>query len=125
MADTAVALSTFTSTTGVYQSGLISTGGTAVSTGDTAVIAAVGNTRQLLITAFGTAASTLTIEAGDEPPSETSGLGNSTALTIALNGPYAIVLPAGRFVQSNGTVRALVGGTGPVEVTAYTLPREM
>lgn len=125
MADTAVALSTFTASGGANISGLISTGGTAVSTGDTAVIAAVGNTRQLLITAFGTAASTLTFEAGDEPPSENAGLGNSDALTIALNGPYAIVLDAGRFVQSNGTVRALVGGTGPVEVTAYTISRKI
>lgn len=125
MADTAVALSDFTATSGVLQSGSIATAGTAVSTGDTAVIAAVGNTRQLVITIHGTAASTLTFEAGDEPPSEIQGLGNSSALTVGNGLSYVVMVPAGRFVQSNGTVRALVGGTGPVEVTAYTIPRSV
>lgn len=125
MADTAVALLDLTATSGVLQSASIATGGTAVSTGDTAVIAAVGNTRQLVLAVHGTAASTLTFEAGDEPPSESSGLGNSSALTVGNGLSYIVLVPAGRFVQSNGTVRALVGGTGPVEVSAYINPRSV
>ncbi|MDA1010523.1 MAG: hypothetical protein O2888_03505 [Chloroflexi bacterium] len=125
MADTAVALTDFTATSGVLQSASIATGGTAVSTGDVAVIAAVGNTRQLVITVHGTAASTLTFAQGDEPPSETAGEGDSSALTIGNGLSYVVMVPAGRFVQDNGTVRATVGGTGPVEVTAYTIPRSV
>ena len=122
MADVAVALSGFTSTSGALVSAA-SSAGTSIVTGNTAVIAAVGNTRQLAILVEGSAASTLTFEAGDEPPAETSGLGNSDAITIASGEEYLLMVPAGRFVQSNGTVRVLCGGTGPVLVTALTIPR--
>ena len=122
MADTAVGLLTLTETNGAFLSGSIATGGTAVSTGDTAVIAAVGNTRDLIITLYGTAASTANVLAGDEPPSELAGLGNSGALTIGNGLSYVLRLKAGQFVQSDGTVRILVGGTGPVEVSAYVDP---
>ena len=122
MADTAVALSDYTSTSGALVSAA-SSAGTSVTTGNTAVIAAVGNTRQLAILIEGSAASTVTFEAGDEPPSERSGLGASSAITIASGEEYILMVPAGRFVQSNGTVRMLVGGTGPVLVTALTTPR--
>lgn len=125
MADTAVPLLDFTATSGVLQSARLDTGGTAVTTGNTAVIAAVGNTRQLVIGVHGTAASTLTFEAGDEPPSETAGEGASEALTVGNGLSYIVMVPAGRFVQSNGTVRAVVASTGPVEVSPYTIPRSV
>lgn len=124
MADTAVTLSNFTGTSGVYQSGL-STAGTAVNTGDTAVIAAVGNTRQIVILLYGNAASTVTFQAGDEPPSESAGLGNASAITVGNGETTVVVLPAGRYVQSDGSVRALVGGTGPVDFTALVVPRSV
>lgn len=124
MANTAVPLLTLTDNGGAWQSASIATGGTAVSTGDTAVIAAVGNTGDIIINLHGTAASTVTFIAGDEPPSESAGLGNSTAITIGNGLSYTVRLEAGRFVQSDGTVQALVGGTGPVEFSPYTIPRE-
>lgn len=126
MADTAVAAVAFTSTSGVHQSASINTGGTAVSTGDTAVLTApVGSTRRLNITLHGTGASTATFLAGDEPPSERSGIGASSALTISSGVSYLVKLPAGQFVQDDGSVRILIGGTGPVEVSWYIDPEDV
>lgn len=82
-----------------------------------------GNTRQVVITMYGTGNSTVTFAAGDEPPSESSGLGAGSAQTIAVGKAYVLVLEAGRFVQDNGTVRATVGGTGPVIFNCFTIPR--
>ena len=90
-----------------------------VATGEYAVVAAQGNTRGLVITFDGDASSTVTLISGDEPPSENSGKGNSAALTVANGKQYVLELEAGRFVQDNGTVRILVGGTGPVNVFAF------
>ena len=90
-----------------------------VATGEYAVVAAQGETRGLVITFDGDAASTVTLISGDEPPSENSGKGNSAALTIANGKQYVLELEAGRWVQSDGTVRILVGGTGPVNVFAF------
>lgn len=118
--DTAVALTALTAGT---VSTKIDTSGTSVATGNTAVIAAVGNTRQLIIGLYGTGAATATVLAGDEPPSEDSGLGNGDAQTIDVGKGYILVLPAGRYVQDNGTVRILIGSTGPVIVTAWSVPR--
>lgn len=120
MSDTAVALSALTAGS---VSTAIDTAGTSVSTGNTAVLAAVGNTRQLVIGLYGTGASTATLVAGDEPPSENAAIGNGDAQTIAVGKAYVLVVPAGRYVQDNGTVRVLIGGTGPVVVTAWTVPR--
>lgn len=120
IADTAVALTALTAGT---VSTALDTSGTSVATGNTAVVAAVGNTRQLLLGLYGTGASTATLEAGDEPPSENKGLGNGSAQTIAVGKAYVLKVPAGRYVQDNGTVRLIIGGTGPVIVTAWTEPR--
>lgn len=100
-----------------------STAGTSVATGDTAVIPALGNTRQLMLGVYGTGASTITFVAGDEPPSEKAGLGNGAAQTVAVGKAYLISLPAGQYVQDDGTVQVLVGGTGPVIFTPMTIPR--
>lgn len=125
MSDTAVTSRTLTANVLSAALDSTSTAGTSVSTGNTAVItpAGGGNTRQVVFTAYGTGESTITILAGDEPPSETSGLGNTDALTVAVGKAYAFVVEAGRFVQDNGTVRILVGGTGPVVFNAFTVPR--
>ena len=90
-----------------------------VATGNYAVVDAQGDTRGLVITFDGDAASTVTLISGDEPPSENSGQGNSAALTVANGKQYVLELEAGRWVQDNGTVRILVGGTGPVNVFAF------
>lgn len=96
-----------------------------MATGNTAVFtpAGGGNTRQVVFNFYATADATVTFKAGDEPPSESAGLGDSSALTVATGKAYTVVLEAGRFMQDNGTVRALIGGTGPVICNDFTVPR--
>ena len=120
MADTAVALTTLTANS---VSTALDTSGTSVATGNVAVIAAGGNTRGVIITFYGSAASTATVSAGAEPPSESSGIGAGSAQTVANGKAYVMQISAGRFVQTNGTVRVTIGGTGPVIVTAFTSPQ--
>lgn len=125
MADTAVTSRTLSVNTLSAALDSTSTAGTSVSTGNVAVMtpAGGGNTRQVVITMYGSADSTATFAAGDEPPSETSGEGASSALTVANGKAYVVVLEAGRFVQDNGTIRCTVGGTGPVIFNCFTVPR--
>lgn len=120
MADIAVALTTLTADT---ISGRLDVTTYSVATGNTAVIAAEGNTRGLVITFDGDANSTITLIAGDEPPSENSGQGNGSAQTISSGQQYILELNAGKWVQDNGTVRILVGGTGPVNMFAFPLAK--
>lgn len=125
MADTAVTSRTLTAGTVSAALDSTSTAGTSVATGDTAVLtpAGGGNTRQVIVTAYGSGAATAQLLLGDEPPSESAGLGSGTAQTIASGKAYVWVLPAGRYVQDNGTVRILVGGTGPIVFNCFTIPR--
>ncbi len=125
MTDTAVTSRTLTADVLSAALDSTSTAGTSVATGNYAVMtpAGGGNTRQMLITAYGTGESTITLIAGDEPPSENSGLGDSDALTVAVGKAYALKVTAGRYVQDNGTVRVLVGGTGPVVFNCFTETR--
>lgn len=125
MADTAVTSRTLTAGTVSAALDSTSTAGTSVATGDTAVLtpAGGGNTRQVIVTAYGSGAATAQLLLGDEPPSENAGLGSGTAQTIASGKAYVWALPAGRYVQDNGTVRILVGGTGPVIFNCFTIPR--
>jgi len=116
MADVAVSV---TSLTANALSTALDTATYSVATGNHAVVDAQGATRGLILTFDGDAASTVTLISGDEPPSENSGNGNSSALTVANGKQYVLELEAGRWVQSDGTVRILVGGTGPVNVFAY------
>ena len=120
MVDVSVALTTLTAST---ISSALDTTTYSVATGEYAVIAAVGNTRGLVITCDGDASSTITLIAGDQPPSENSGKGNGSAQTIANGKQYVLELEAGRWVQDNGTVRILVGGTGPVNFFAFPLAK--
>lgn len=125
MTDTAVTSRTLTAGTVSAALDSTSTAGTSVATGEYAVLtpAGGGNSRQVIVTMYGSAASTVTFQAGDEPPSEAAGLGNGSAQTIASGKAYVYVVPAGQFVQDNGTIRALVGGTGPVIFNCFTVPR--
>ena len=116
MADVAVSVTSFTANA---LSTALDTTTYSVATGNYAVVDAQGDTRGLVITFDGDAASTVTLISGDEPPSENSGQGNSAALTVANGKQYVLELEAGRWVQDNGTVRILVGGTGPVNVFAF------
>lgn len=63
---------------------------------------------------------TVTILAGDNPPSMTAGLGNLT-VTLAASDVRYIVLEGGRFLQDDGTVKATCTDAGTT-VRAFLLP---
>lgn len=133
MTDTAVAATnmTFATTTnGLANSGDFSSGGvgTSVTAGNVAVVTApAGDTRNLLFTFWNASGgATVTFEAGDEPPSENSGTVTATSAALALTAakPYFVVVRAGEFVQSNGTIRVAVA-TNTTIVGCYRLPQGM
>lgn len=125
MSDTAVTSRTLTADALSAALDSTSTAGTSVATGNVAVFtpAGGGDTRQVIFTFYGSADSTVTFAAGDEPPSESAGLGDGSALTVSNGKAYVLVASAGRWVQDNGTVRATIGGTGPVICNCFTVPR--
>jgi len=57
---------------------------------------------------YAASASTVVFAAGDEPPSENSGLGGFT-ITIPAGDVIAMSPEAGRIMQDNGTIRGTVG----------------
>ena len=120
MADTAVAVTIATSNTATADILTNAEGGTAVTTGNTAVIATNGVTRRLVISLYAASASTVVFSAGDEPPSELSGLGTDTVTVPA--GDCVLYFPrAGQFAQDNGTIRGLAGAN-TVVFGAYWTP---
>jgi len=114
MADTAVAVTTLTA--GAVSADIITNaaGGTSVSSGDVAVIAAVGDTSNLFLTFYAASAATATIAAGVDPPSANAGLGAGTAQTLPAGDVLVMTIPAGRYVQANGTVRVTIGSNTTV-----------
>jgi len=125
MADTAVAVTNMSFSNGTASSGDFSSGsvGTSVTAGNVAVITApAGDTANLVFTFYNASGgATATFEAGDEPPVENSGLGTSSAITLTAATPYFVVVPAGRYVQDNGTIRIDIA-TGTVIVGCYRRP---
>lgn len=125
MADTAIAVTNMTFTNDVSSSGDFSSGsvGTSVGAGDVGVLTApAGDTGNIVFTFFSTGGSSVTIAGGAEPPSENSGLGASSSITLTAGKPYFLRVRAGRFVQSNGTVRITNGGANAVIMGAYRQP---
>ncbi len=113
MADTAVSLTTtpmdaFTGAIGAA---------TAISAGDTAVIAAVGRTDKLLIEVVNTTGSKdVTIKAGVGPRAALGDL----VLEFGATETRFISIESARFAQANGTVRVTMEGAGSVR--AVRLP---
>jgi hypothetical protein len=120
MSDTAVAVTTLTANT--VSADVITTaeGGTSVGAGDVAVIAAKGETRNLVITLYGSGAATATVQAGDDPVAQRQGLG-SAALTVPASDLLLVCLEGARFVQDNGTIRIAIA-TNAVVVGAHRIP---
>ena len=113
MADTAVALDSASLDS---FSAAIGTA-TAISAGDTAVIAAVGRTDKLVIQVVNTtAAKDVTVEAGVGPRSPLGDLVTEFGATET----RFIAIESARFVQANGTVRVTMEGAGSVR--AVRLP---
>ena len=65
---------------------------------------------------------TITILAGDRPPSQRVDLGNLTFAMVASDCKY-ILIEAGRFLQDDGTIRVTCTTNG-MECKAFTLPAE-
>ena len=122
MANTAVAVTTLTA--GTVSADVITNaaGGTSVSAANTAVIAAVGDTSNLFITFYASSAATATLQAGDNPPSLNAGLGAGTAQTLPAGDVLVMTVPAGRYVQDDGSVHILIG-TNTTVVGAFRIPR--
>ncbi len=114
--------------------------GQSVATGDTAVLTpdatvtsgspAVGVTaakpfhgRYMLIRAVPGAASTLTVKAGDtsQTPANLAASGDLAITSFSADSVLQIELA--RFLQADGTVRIVVGGTGPVVFSVVHLSK--
>lgn len=88
-----------------------------------AVIAAKGDTADLVISAYSAGAFTLTLVAGTEPPSFLELQGDGTAQSAGAGDVVLLTIPGGRYVQENGTVRVLVG-TNTAVIGAFRMARE-
>jgi len=116
MADTAVALAELN-----INAVTTDPAGTSVSAGDTAVITPV-KARKLAFRVTSTATCTLTVKAGDNPPSHSAAYGDLT-LTIG-NATKMFVLEPARYLQDDGTIRIVVNTTAAT-VRAITLPNAL
>ncbi len=113
MADTAVALTTtpMDAFTGIIGAA------TAISAGDTAVVAAIGRTDKLLIEVVNTTTGkTVTVEAGVGPRAALGDLVQTFGATERRH----ISIESARFAQADGTVRVTMEGAGTVR--ALRLP---
>lgn len=118
MADTAVALSALTAAT---LSGDLVAGGTSVSSGNVAVIAAGAPTGKLLLCFYFASTGTVTVEAGVNPPSQLAGLGATAALSVTGGMVKCLVIQGAEYTQTNGTIRVDIGSNTAV-VTALRIP---
>lgn len=118
MSDTAVAVTTLTA--GTISADLVA-GGTSVTTGNVAVIAAVGEARNLVVCMYAASASSVIVAAGANPPAQRAGLGAGASQTIGAGAAGVLVLEGARFVQTNGTIRITVGAN-TVVFTVLRIP---
>lgn len=88
-----------------------------------AVIDADGDTSDITVTAYSAGAATLIFVAGANPPSTLALQGNNATQTLTAGKTHVITIPAGRFVQSNGTVRILLGAATAI-IGAFRAARE-
>ena len=118
-----VAISVTTLTANAVSADLIVTaeGGTNVPSGDTAVISCNGETRNLIISFYAASAATATVAAGDNPPSQTAGLGATSALTLPAGDVLLASFQGSRFIQDDGTLHITIGSNATV-VGAHRIP---
>ena len=123
MADIAVAITPFVA--GTISADVITAGGDieSVAAGNVAVVAAAGDGSDIVISVYAASAATVTLEAGDSPPSEMSGLGAGSAQSVGAGDVCLITVPGGRFVQSNGNIRVTVASNTCI-IGAFRMARE-
>lgn len=101
--------------------------GQAVTTGNTAVLTPASGApfkgRYMLVRANPTAASTLTVKAGvtGQTPANLAASGDLSVASFTADS--VLQLELARFLQSDGTVRIDVGGTGPVTFSVINLTK--
>ena len=122
MSDTAISVTTLTKLT--MSGDLITTaeGGTSVAAGDTAVIDVGGDVHDVFFTFYTATASTVTVQAGDNPPALKAGLGASSALSVPSGDVLVACIDGARHVHDDGKVRMDVATTATV-IGAYRLPK--
>ncbi len=123
MADEAIAVTQYAFNT-VGKDLLTDTeGGTSIAAGDTGVIT-TNEANVIFLTLYNASGgATVTVAAGDYPPSAKAGINSSTglAITVPAGDCVGIVLDASRFTQDNGTVRLAVA-TNAVIIGANAMP---
>lgn len=123
MTDTAVTVTTLTANTVTADLITNAEGGTTVTTGNIAVFD-VGNVcHDVIFAAYGSGASSITIQAGDKPPAERSGLGATSAQTVPASDLLLFCVEGGRFMQDNGTIRVTNSGANSIVFSAYRIPK--
>lgn len=121
MSDTAVAMTQLVANAESADVLTNAEGGTAVTANNVAVITCSGYTGNVFLTLYNASGgATITFAAGDEPPSERSGLGTD-AVVIPAGDCVVYCVEAGRFMQDNGTIRGTVT-TNTIVVGAFRLP---
>lgn len=121
MATTAIALTALTLNT--MSADILDADGTVATTpADGWVIAAAGNPGSRLLLKFLADATgdTVTILAGDRPPSQRAGLGN-LAIVLAASDVRYICVEASRFLQDDGSIHATCTDAG-TSCIAFLLP---
>ena len=123
MTDIAIAITPFVA--GTISADVITAAASleSVAAGEYAVIDADGDTSDLVISAYSAGAFTLTLVAGDNPPSMNAGLGDGSAQSGGAGDVCLLTIPGGQYVQDNGTVRVLVG-TNTCVIGAFRMARE-
>lgn len=122
MADEAVAVTQTTFNTVTADLLTDTEGGTSIAAGDTGVIT-TNEANAIFLTLYNASGgATVTIAAGDYPPSAKAGIATSgLAITVPAGDCVGIVLDASRFTQDNGTIRAAVA-TNAVIMAANKMP---
>lgn len=121
MAETAVSVTTMTAGTVTADVITNAEGGTTVAAGNTALIDVGNETRNVIITIYGTGAATATIQAGDNPPAMRAGLGAGTAQTVPANDLLLLCVAGGQHMHDDGKIRIDIA-TNNVVVGAYRIP---
>ena len=125
MADEAVSVVALTKNTASGDILTVAAGGVEINAGNSALINWQGQTRSGFVTLYAASAATFQIVAGDEPPSESAGLGTTDAQTIPAGDCVVLGIEAGRFIDSGtdaGKSRISVAGNNVI-VTAFQLGR--
>jgi len=122
MANVSVGLTTLSANT--FSSDMRTTAGTAVTvdSGNTAVIAAPGGGYRLIIFAENNSTADVsalcTIQAGDKPPAEGAGRGNTALTEFGQNELRAVTIDMSRHSQSDGTIEIAVTDSTSTAVVA-------